>query len=180
MCAICQTSILDGDTVKKCEGCNADFHEECWNENGGCATYGCEYVPQTVKDAEEQETYWGAETKKCPMCSETIAALANQCPYCKEEFDGIEPASREDVRNRLLGRRKTSRSSGSGTAVLVFILGLLGCTAPFNLLFGGIWYKRNRGKLKEASPAHNLLAIIGLAISVVYTIFIILIIAFRG
>ena len=180
ICAICQISILDDDTVKRCEGCNAEFHEECWNENGGCATYGCQYVPQTVKDDEEQEqTYWGAEIKKCPMCGETIPANVLQCPYCREEFDGIEPTSRDHLRNRLLGRI-SSRTPGSGTAILIFILGLIGCVAPFNLILGGIWYKKNRAKLKESSPTHNLLAIVGLSVSAVYTIFIILIIIFRS
>jgi hypothetical protein len=174
-CSICQTSISPDNEIKICERCKSAFHVECWNENNGCATYGCENTPKIEKKHSEQfqeYTYWGAKTKKCPMCGEPIKVYEIKCPYCKEQFDTTEPISREDINNQLIHR--PHQVEGSKEAIIIFICGILGITAPFNLLFGGIWYKNNKGRLKEESPIYNLLAIVGLSISVVYSLFILL------
>jgi hypothetical protein len=43
-CAICQTSIFPAEHTHKCAACGLVFHDECWQENFGCASYGCEQV----------------------------------------------------------------------------------------------------------------------------------------
>jgi len=43
-CAICQGPILAGDTAHQCVSCSQTYHAECWNENHGCAAYGCPEV----------------------------------------------------------------------------------------------------------------------------------------
>ena len=43
-CAICQTSIYPADTTHTCSSCGLVFHTECWEENFGCASYGCSQV----------------------------------------------------------------------------------------------------------------------------------------
>ena len=171
-CAICQTVLLPDEVIKTCDKCKTEYHLECWNENGGCGTYGCELAPVIEKghDQNPEYTQWGTETKICPMCGETIKISEMICPFCKEQFDTISPISTQEVKERLTKRpRKIEETKG---AIKVFIFGLLGVTAPFNLVFGGIWYKENRAKLREASPTHNLLAIVGLAVSVFYSILI--------
>lgn len=45
LCAICQSKIAVGDEVRNCEKCLLSYHLECWNENKGCATYGCPNAP---------------------------------------------------------------------------------------------------------------------------------------
>jgi len=172
ICTICQTSFLPDETIKKCERCKCKFHLECWNENGGCATYGCINSPKMTKTSEQfwEQTFWGTKTKICPMCRETIKVGELRCPYCNEQFDTIEPISSEEIKDRLTKRPQDIRENKG--AILIFICGLLGISAPFNLVFGGIWYQKNRKKLKEASPIHNLLAIVGLSVSVIYTLLI--------
>jgi hypothetical protein len=41
-------------------------------------------------------------------------------------------------------------------------------TAPLNLLAGGIWYMKNRTRLRETSPLHHLLALVGLMVSALF------------
>lgn len=44
ICAICQGPILQGDASRQCTSCSQIYHAECWNENRGCAAYGCPEV----------------------------------------------------------------------------------------------------------------------------------------
>jgi hypothetical protein len=43
-CAICQTSIYPAEHTHQCASCGLVFHAECWQENFGCASYGCVQV----------------------------------------------------------------------------------------------------------------------------------------
>jgi hypothetical protein len=40
-CAICQSAVSPSEAVLVCPSCDQVHHRECWNEVGGCATYGC-------------------------------------------------------------------------------------------------------------------------------------------
>ncbi len=40
-CAYCMTDLTAHDEVLFCGACGIPHHEDCWNENGGCATFGC-------------------------------------------------------------------------------------------------------------------------------------------
>jgi len=40
-CPFCQCFIKSGTRAITCPACGTPHHEECWRENGGCATYGC-------------------------------------------------------------------------------------------------------------------------------------------
>lgn len=42
VCPVCQGEIRLGEDVRVCEHCKLPYHVTCWEENGGCATYGCE------------------------------------------------------------------------------------------------------------------------------------------
>jgi hypothetical protein len=170
MCAIWQMLISPADETKACEKCHSKFHVECWDENGGCATYGCENAPAAVKDPGEElerRSFWGAKTKSCPMCGEILEVYAEKCKYCNESFEDVEPMTREEFKTKRTGRPGLIKENKG--AVKVFIFGLLAITAPFNLFIGGKWYKENKEKLKEESPLHNLLAVIGLTVSAIYT-----------
>jgi hypothetical protein len=43
-CGICRSPILPGDSTRTCASCSQTYHAECWNENRGCAAYGCPEV----------------------------------------------------------------------------------------------------------------------------------------
>lgn len=57
-CAICQSSIFPAEETTTCDKCGLTFHSECWQENLGCAAYGCEQVnalaPKEESPAPEQ------------------------------------------------------------------------------------------------------------------------------
>lgn len=40
-CPYCQSVIKPGTAVQVCNRCLIPHHEECWQANGGCTTYGC-------------------------------------------------------------------------------------------------------------------------------------------
>ena len=43
-CGICQSPIQPADAITPCPKCGLVFHTECWQENLGCASYGCDQV----------------------------------------------------------------------------------------------------------------------------------------
>jgi hypothetical protein len=43
-CGICQSAIFPDEATTTCPKCNLTFHAECWAENLGCASYGCDQV----------------------------------------------------------------------------------------------------------------------------------------
>src|SRR4051812_41161988 len=69
-CAYCQTAIKDDEARAACQECHAEYHTDCWNENGGCAMYGCSAVPaiEPRSSLEIPVSYWGQEKKPCPAC----------------------------------------------------------------------------------------------------------------
>ena len=43
-CSFCGMPIELGETQAICPLCRLPFHEQCWADNYGCVTYGCEMV----------------------------------------------------------------------------------------------------------------------------------------
>ena len=43
-CGACQCSINVVEATTVCPECHVAFHKDCWNENGGCSSYGCKQV----------------------------------------------------------------------------------------------------------------------------------------
>ena len=56
ICAICQCPIGAGDQRTSCPDCHAAYHADCWQDNGGCAVYGCSQVPPTQKLSDVERT----------------------------------------------------------------------------------------------------------------------------
>jgi len=52
-CGICQSSIFPSEQTTTCSKCGLTFHADCWQENWGCASYGCDQV-NVLKPKEEQ------------------------------------------------------------------------------------------------------------------------------
>ena len=72
-CSICHTLIRPEDEVTRCPECQLEYHEQCWIEIGGCATYGCVRAAEAQKPAAPTGVVrgWGDE-KTCPSCGATI------------------------------------------------------------------------------------------------------------
>ena len=41
-CPYCQLPIKQESETVQCRSCKALHHQECWKENGGCTTFGCQ------------------------------------------------------------------------------------------------------------------------------------------
>lgn len=175
-CSICQGQLYGNQLNKKCQECNNEFHRDCWEENGGCGTPGCKNLPKitTKNDLHyAQNSFWGAEKKLCPVCGEKIDVSEFTCPFCKENFDTNEPISQSAYKGeKLIGLGQEKMPIGG--AITVFILGLIGCTAPLNLIFGYMWFYNKKDRLREEAPIGYFLAIAGLVISGIYLALIVL------
>lgn len=167
VCQICLHAVDDGEMIQLCPACHTRYHQECWEELGGCATYGCPRMVEIKKSEDVSPTYWGATEKKCPVCIEQIPITVLICPHCKTKFSDTRPMTREDL---LPPQEDPALAGYRKTAVWLFIFSLLGCTSPFALLFGGIWYGSHRNEIARAGPTTRALSLIGLGICVLYLV----------
>ncbi len=172
ICSICKSPFFPEEPVRTCPGCQYEFHVECWEEIGGCGTPGCSNLPKessAIDRPVNNDLFWGASVKNCPVCKEVIDLNTLECPFCHEVFDTAAPLSTSDIKEKYTVGKEQEIPENKW-AVVVFIAGILGVTAPFNLLFGGMWYLKKRNMLKEVSPLYNILALTGLSFSAVFLV----------
>src|SRR5262245_32335975 len=92
-CTICMTALGAPGDATTCASCGTAYHRDCWEENRGCAVYGCSEVPPTegLRAVEIASSYWGQEEKACPQCGATIRAAAIRCRSCGATFEAAQP-----------------------------------------------------------------------------------------
>ena len=149
-CGVCQTAFEAGDVVEPCPDCTAPHHRECWDENGGCAVYGCPRAPATLKaEPELVRSHWGEEEKDCPRCKGRIKVAAVRCRLC----------------GAILSETATGQgasSARSSVPLLVFLGGIVPFTAPFALAGGLLWLLR-ANRWRRLPPSGKVLLGFGLA-----------------
>ena len=79
--------------------------------------------------AEQPLSAWG-DTKVCPVCKETIKAIAVKCRYCGSDFDTVDPLTLRDVLRK--DKRRESAKGFRKTIVALFVLSLIGCLGSHN------------------------------------------------
>ena len=173
-CAICQSPIQVIEPRSECPTCKAEYHADCWQENGGCAVYGCAEVPKVEqrRAIEIPVSYWGQENKPCPRCNREILAAAVRCRHGGATFSSARPEDagefqdRTAMQERLPGMKRT--------IVCVFVLSVLPCLAPIGAIWGLIWFLSNRRRLGALPAVYPALCKIGLAVGLGQTILILL------
>lgn len=74
ICPFCKTKIEARDAAKVCPACGIPHHESCWDENNGCATFGCSgqrYEPRGTNPGDA-----------CPRCGAPMTADQAFCGDC--------------------------------------------------------------------------------------------------
>ena len=174
-CAICQTAIAAGETVGRCPSCEAPFHGECWEENGGCASYGCPHVPsvpRTEPGPGEGSSFWGQEDKACPRCGQRIRLAALRCRHCGQVFDTRAPAAPGAAPG-------ATRPSGA-VAVVLLVLGLVPFTAPLVLVAGGLGLWLARRRVRRWPATRRAMAVVGVAAAAVVSVLVGLVLALHA
>ena len=135
-CSICYTVLKEGEPVTACPDCRQDYHQTCWNEIGGCGTYGCQKaavaekppVPVVVGQG------WG-DTKECPNCGKQIVSSWMAC-HCGAKFPWADPMTTEDY---MVWRDEQLALAGHRRLLIwMFVLSLTVVAAPVTGLIGGL------------------------------------------
>jgi hypothetical protein len=169
LCAICQTPIAAGDSRAACPACNAGYHEECWNENGGCAIYGCDRVPPTEGRAaiEIPVAYWGQEHKPCPVCNAEILAAALRCRHCGSVFQTARPLDSVEFSRAASHEAQAPRLRRN--LIILFVLCLIPLTAPIGALIALFFTQFRREEIGKLPSLYGALAKIGMGVGFLQT-----------
>ena len=153
-CPYCQSLIKDEAGTIFCSDCGTPHHIECWQENGGCTTYGCKENPVTLPEVEESNEIKGIdvgdrtveelsriikpeikvthEEIDCKYCSKKIDSNSKFCKHCGEKLtEDITSSSFEaeykDRYKENISIKKKSRllTIFSITALSIFIVLIL-------------------------------------------------------
>jgi predicted amidophosphoribosyltransferase len=144
LCAICQSPFSPGEATVACPDCHTEYHADCWNENRGCALYGCSQVPPTEgrRAIEVPVAYWGRENKACPVCDKEILAAAVRCRHCGTVFQTARPV--ESGEYSRMASLKVQSPRLRKTIIWLFVLNIIPFSAPVAALAGWFWRQSHR------------------------------------
>ena len=172
-CPICQSSIAAAEFMVTCPKCRQIHHRECWAEVGGCGTYGCEQAPSLEKAsaADAALSAWG-DTKQCPVCGESIKAIAVRCRYCHTDFDTVNPLTLTDLHRKAHKSDKLKRLQNG--IIGLFILNMIGCLAPLGLILNLTILLPQRRTMAKLGALFQVLGYSSFILSVVYSMLMLL------
>lgn len=144
-CTICHTRIETGDPRTECDQCHQEYHRSCWDELGGCGTYGCTRAAQADKPPPPTTAGlgWG-DTKPCPACNRQIGSSLLVCS-CGARFPWADPMTAADYHEWRAGQAEIK--SAKTVLVVLFIGTLIGFLAPLTGPIAGIYAHAKRDML---------------------------------
>jgi hypothetical protein len=116
-------------------------------------------------------SHWGQENKPCPRCSQVILAAAVRCKHCGATFESAAPQDQGSFQEQESNRAKLPRVKTG--AIVLLVLSLLPCTAPFAAIGGPIWYSANRKAISMLPAFHAALCKIAVGVSICITMMLI-------
>lgn len=86
ICPHCKKELTEDDEIAVCSKCGLPQHKACWEENGGCATYGCigKIMGEKNEDevSEEDDGYTFDDLVYCTNCGEECLKSHAFCSKC--------------------------------------------------------------------------------------------------
>jgi hypothetical protein len=151
-CSICHTLLQPDEEKVSCPDCQQDYHQGCWKDLGGCATYGCKKA--AVADKPPPPVLVGAgwgDVKVCPQCSLTIASSLLLC-RCGARFPYADPMTPTDYQAYVSKQRAVSTSKA--ILLILFFVSIIGVTAPITGTIAGIYSYLKREQLSGANGTY--------------------------
>ena len=151
-CSICYTVLAEGEPQKTCPECHVDYHQACWDENGGCGSYGCKQAAVAQKPPVPVlvGAGWG-DAKVCPSCQAHIGSSMLMC-HCGARFPWADPMTPSEYAAWTTSERQ--RQTASTALVWMFIFSLVGLTAPVVGPIAGVYAYRKRTLLKATGGSY--------------------------
>lgn len=172
-CSICYTVLGGGEARTSCPACQTDYHTTCWNEIGGCGSYGCAHAAVAQKPPLPVlvGAGWG-DTKECPSCTTQIASSLLLC-RCGARFPWADPMTRAEYDQHVEERRRmrTARVALSS----MFVVTLFGLPAPVVGPLAGVYAHWKRKQLLGSGGTYLAMGYGSAAIGGFYALFIALV-----
>jgi hypothetical protein len=172
-CSICYTRMSADEARTECPDCRTGYHRSCWDEIGGCGSYGCKRAAAAQKPPVPTVigAGWG-DSKTCPACASDISSSLLVC-RCGARFPWADPMTREEYQRSVDADRALRRSR----AVLIglFVLSLVGATAPLAGPVAGVYAHRKRKQLLGAGGTYLAMGYGSAAIGACHTLLIALV-----
>lgn len=165
-CSICYTVLTPDEPTKACPDCAQEYHQTCWNEIGGCGTYGCKQAAVAQKPALPVVVGagWG-DTKACPACSLQIASSLLVCS-CGATFPWADPMTPAEL--AAWREKEQGLASARKTLIWLFMGSLIGALAPLLGPIAGIYAHTKRKELVGAGGTYLAMGYGSAALGVIY------------
>jgi len=167
-CSTCHTLIDAGETVRACDECGQEYHQSCWDDMGGCATYGCKRAPAAQKPPPPVMVGqgWG-DSKECPQCGMSIASSLLVC-RCGARFPWADPMTKAEHQKWMAD--EASLRTQKRVIVGLFLASLFGLPAPLTGAAAGAYAWTKRRSLAGANGTYLALAAGSAALGVSYAV----------